>query len=73
LKLNKNKVPDECQPPNNYKQLIDKQRIDKFVNINDVANDEENEYQNNNEIKDSEKDKKSKSKQSVNDEEKDKI
>lgn len=38
--MNKNKVPDDCIPPKNYKQIIDKNRVDKFVNIKDV--DQEN-------------------------------
>ena len=38
--MNKNKVPDDCIPPKNYKQIIDKNRVDKFVKIKDV--DQEN-------------------------------
>jgi len=35
-KLSKSLVPSECVPPENYRELIEKQRNDKFVNIKPV-------------------------------------
>jgi len=33
LKMSRNRVPHDCQPPKNYKMLVDQMRNDKFVNI----------------------------------------
>lgn len=44
--MNKNKVPDDCIPPKNYKQIIDNNRVDKFVNIKDIDENDENLSQN---------------------------
>lgn len=46
FKLNKNKVPDDCIPPKNYKKIIDNNRVDKFVNIKDIDENDENVSQN---------------------------
>lgn len=43
--MNKNKVPDDCIPPKNYKQIIDKNRVDKFVNIKEI-DDQDDDSQN---------------------------
>lgn len=37
--MNKNKVPDDCIPPKNYRKIIDKNRVDKFVNIKEIDQD----------------------------------